>query len=83
MLLVEENASSGCTKVLDPLVPVRVRKSAGLRWPVDGMTLAPGVKIGTSNQALGGKVMLEPEGPGLLVILPAERLPDLVAAYFG
>jgi thiamine pyrophosphokinase len=57
---------------LFPMRPVRGR-STGLRWPIDGLTLSPDARVGTSNRA-EGPVTLRPEGRGLLIILPlAER----------
>ena len=40
---------------LFPMRPVRGR-SHGLKWPLDGLELAPGGRVGTSNRALGGAV---------------------------
>ena len=60
---------------LFPLSPVRGR-STGLRWPIDGLDMAPDGRVGTSNRA-EGPVTLEVDGPGMLVILPRHCL-DLV-----
>ncbi|MFZ5751968.1 MAG: thiamine diphosphokinase [Pseudomonadota bacterium] len=57
---------------LFPLAPVTGR-SAGLRWPIEGLHLAPDGRIGTSNEALG-PVHLEFDAPGMLVILPRAAL---------
>jgi thiamine pyrophosphokinase len=54
-------------------------RSAGLHWPIDGLTLAPDGLTGTSNRATG-PVTLVPGGPGLLAILPRARLPAAIAA---
>ncbi|UYV37754.1 hypothetical protein N4R57_01140 [Rhodobacteraceae bacterium D3-12] len=48
--------------------------SEGLRWAVDGLDLAPGETIGTSNMVTG-PVRLGVDRPGLLVILPVEQMP--------
>lgn len=63
---------------LFPLVPV-VADGAGLRWPLSGLPLAPGARIGTSNAATGGAVRLGVDAPGLLVILPVDALDALIA----
>lgn len=65
-----------------PLLPVR-GTSEGLRWPLDGLALAPGERIGTSNQAAGGPVSLRFEGQGALVMLERATLPVLVAAMLA
>ncbi|WP_299358441.1 thiamine diphosphokinase [uncultured Paracoccus sp.] len=46
--------------------------STGLRWPIDGLTLTPATRIGTSNEATG-PVRLQTTGP-CLVILPKDQL---------
>ena len=56
---------------LFPMRPVQGR-STGLCWPIDGLTLSPDARVGTSNRA-EGPVILLPEGPGLLVILPVSE----------
>ncbi len=62
---------------LFPLLPVRGR-SRGLRWPIDDLLLAPGGRIGTSNEATADEVHLEVAGPGLFVMLPREALDEAV-----
>jgi thiamine pyrophosphokinase len=54
-----------------PLSPLRFKRSVGLRYPLDGVRLAPGERIGTSNEAVSGPFRIEPEGrvrPWLLVL---------------
>lgn len=60
-----------------PLCPVGAR-STGLYWPLDEVDLGPGRQIGTSNRATG-PVRIITDGPGLLIILPAQALPQAVA----
>lgn len=66
---------------IHPLVPIQFRRSEGLYYPMDGLALAPGALIGTSNEGTGGRVVVEPEDdtPWLL-ILGKERLWDLIDA---
>ncbi|MEX0302770.1 MAG: thiamine diphosphokinase [Leisingera sp.] len=54
-------------------------RSEGLEWPIDGLQMSPMGRIGTSNRALG-PVRLEPEGPGLLAIVPRRLLRDVMNA---
>ena len=56
---------------LYPLRPVN-GTSVGLQWPIDGLTLSPDTRVGTSNLSLG-QVSLRMHGPGLLVILPVSE----------
>lgn len=92
LLLVDETdvalAVTGCIAFgaakkervsIHPLVPIQFRRSTGLYYPMDGLTLEPGGLIGTSNEGTGGEVVVEPEDdtPWLL-ILGKERLWDLI-----
>ena len=57
---------------LFPMRPVTGR-SHGLEWPIDGLEFAPDGRVGTSNRAVGDLV-IETDGPGLLVIAPRAAL---------
>ena len=46
---------------IHPLAPITFWRSEGLKYPLDGLTLAPGVRIGTSNEALTGPFKIVPE----------------------
>jgi thiamine pyrophosphokinase len=66
---------------MHPLEPVRFARSSGLRYPLDGLTLAPGVLTGVSNEGTGGTFAAEPaagENGAWLLILDKSRLWDLV-----
>lgn len=65
------NLPAGSRVSLFPFKPVRA-KSTGLHWNLDGLALAPGGLLGTSNRALGAVQVIG--GQGLWVILPAEAL---------
>lgn len=54
-----------------PLMAMRFKRSVGLKYPLDGVRLAPGERSGTSNEAVDGPFRIEPEGrqrPWLLVL---------------
>ncbi|MFD3191367.1 thiamine diphosphokinase [Sedimentitalea sp. HM32M-2] len=70
--------AAGDVVSLFPLAPVSGR-SQGLEWPIDGLCLRPGGRIGTSNRATG-PVQLLIEGAGLLAIVPRRALPAVTAA---
>jgi thiamine pyrophosphokinase len=67
---------------IHPLAPVNFWTSDGLRYPLDAVKLAPGVRTGTSNEALTGPFTIVPEegihAPYLL-ILPRQYLGGLIA----
>jgi thiamine pyrophosphokinase len=66
---------------LFPMAPVTGR-STGLKWPIEGLQFAPAERGGTSNQATG-PVRLDMDGPGMLVILPRNRLAVALRALVG
>lgn len=57
---------------IHPLAPVTFWRSEGLKYPLDAVTLAPGVRTGTSNEALEGPFTIVPEegihAPYLLIV---------------
>ena len=57
--------------------------SAGLRWPLDGLDLAPDGQIGTSNETNARQVDLSCDAPTLLVILPKRALRSALTALNG
>ncbi len=63
-----------------PLLPVTATHSRGLAWPIDGLALAPGERIATSNEASQPVVAVAFDGPGALVMLEREALGGLVGA---
>jgi len=71
----------GARVSLFPMAPVTGR-SAGLRWPIDGLAFAPAAMSGTSNAATG-PVRLEMDAPGMLLILPVSALAVLTAAVLA
>ncbi len=68
---------------LFPMAEVRGR-SAGLRWPIDGIDFAPWGRIGTSNETTEDVVTIEADAPGMLAILPRQAgLRPLMRALAG
>ncbi|MEM1382212.1 MAG: thiamine diphosphokinase [Pseudomonadota bacterium] len=63
-----------------PLLSATGTYSAGLVWPIDGLNMAPGRQIGTSNAAAAARVEVGFDGPGVLVMLERAALGTLVAA---
>lgn len=68
---------AGTRVSLFPLGPAR-GTSRGLEWPIDGIEMTPGGRVGTSNRALG-PVSLRIEGP-MLLMLPRACLAGVLAA---
>ncbi len=64
------------------LFPMRAvtGRSTGLEWPIDGIGFAPDGMIGTSNRVVAGRVAIEMDGAGMLVILPRARLAAALTA---
>ncbi|MCB6178858.1 thiamine diphosphokinase [Rhodobacter sp. Har01] len=67
---------------LFPLAPVR-GESDGLDWPIAGLAFAPDGFIGTSNRVSTGPVRLAFDRPGMIVILPRNRLDAAITALRG
>lgn len=67
---------------LYPLGPVTGR-SEGLKWPIDGLDLAPWGMIGTSNEVAAPRVRLVADQPRMLVILPLRAAEAAVAGLTG
>jgi thiamine pyrophosphokinase len=76
---LELNLAPGDIVSLFPLLRV-TGASRGLEWPIDGLVLQPGGRIGTSNRALG-PVRLDMDGPGALVIVPRAALGAVMRAF--
>lgn len=57
---------------IHPLAPINFWRSVGLKYPLDAVRLAPGVRTGTSNEALEGPFTIVPEegihAPYLLIV---------------
>lgn len=75
------NAGKGERVSIYPLAEVSFAHSEQLLYPLDGLTLAPGGRLGTSNEGLGGWVKIVPnDNAPWLLILGKERLWDLIEA---
>ena len=77
--------SAGERISVHPLTEIHFKLSGGLDYPLDGVTLAPGVKTGTSNSAATGPVRIEPADQSIpwLVILDRRHLESVVAQVAG
>ncbi len=66
---------------LFPMQPMR-GTSKGLRWLIDGLTIEPLGRLGTSNEVTG-PVELSFEEEGTIVLIPREHLDRSLAALTG
>ncbi|MFK4811634.1 thiamine diphosphokinase [Devosia sp. ZW T5_3] len=74
-------AAKGERVSIYPLAEVSFTHSEGLLYPLNGLTLAPGGRLGTSNAGLGGRVEIVPaDATPWLLILGKARLWDMVQA---
>jgi len=77
----EFTVEPGARVSVHPLTATRFRRSTGLKYPLDGLTLAPGIRTGTSNEACKATFSVEPEpgDPGVyLLILERRSLDTLI-----
>ena len=73
------DATRGERVSIYPLAEVSFTRSEQLLYPLDGLTLAPGGRLGTSNAGLGGRVEITPaDDTPWLLILGRGRLWDLI-----
>jgi thiamine pyrophosphokinase len=70
----------GARVSLYPLRPVTGTHSRGLLWPIEGVSMAPGLRIGTSNVATDARVELGFDGAGAVLMLEDGYLEGLVRA---
>ncbi len=62
-----------------PLGTQRFQRSRGLRWSLDGLEMAPGQLVGTSNVATGGEVEIVADGgAGYALIRPVAAAASLL-----
>jgi thiamine pyrophosphokinase len=73
--------AAGTRLSLFPMATIEGR-SSGLRWPIDGLTLAPDGRIGTSNEATG-PVDLAFARTGMLIVLPAGQLTQAITGLLS
>ena len=78
--VVGVDLAPGARVSLFPLAPVRGTHSRGLTWPVEGLQMAPGSRIGTSNIATGPRVEIGFDAPGAVIIVDRRHLAALVRA---
>ena len=71
---------AGARVSIFPLAEVTGIRSVGLEWPVAGLTMAPGGRIGTSNRAALDRIEIGFDRPGALVMLERPALGELVRA---
>ena len=80
-----------CPSSIEIAIPVLTRfslfplkevygSSEGLNWPIEGIRFAPDGRIGTSNHSTASAVRLRLDRPGMLAILPAAHLMNVVEA---
>ncbi|NVO27076.1 thiamine diphosphokinase [Donghicola sp. C2-DW-16] len=75
--------SEGMAFSLYPMALVAGR-SQGLVWPVDGITMQPDGRVGTSNRVdQGGRVELWYDAPKMLVMLPRDAADAAVAGLMA
>lgn len=74
--------AAGTRVSLFPLARMRCR-SSGLAWPTEGVAFDPLGRVGTSNAARGGPVVIEPESPAMLLMLPVRTLDRVITALAG
>lgn len=70
----------GARVSLFPLLPATGTHSHGLRWPVAGLRMSPGERVGTSNVAVEPRVEVGVDAPGTLLTVERQHLGALLQA---
>jgi len=76
----------GARVSVHPLTPTRFARSQGLKYPLDGLLLAPGIRTGTSNEASAATFSIEAEAGDAgvyLLILERRWLGALIDTLLG
>lgn len=79
--IVSLDLPAGARVSLFPLLPTTGIHSKGLIWPIKGLDMAPGQRIGTSNVSSGGRVEIGFDRPGAFLIVERKHLPVLVQTF--
>lgn len=79
----EMEMAAGTRVSLFPMAKIKGEDSQGLRWTIKGLNFSPDGRLGTSNEALGGRVSLRLSGSGMLMILPISMLEAVIEARLG
>ena len=66
---------------LFPLNNVNGVKSKGLKYDIKNVKFSPSNKLGTSNEVTGTKVLIELDGPGMIIILPQKCFKDVILKF--
>lgn len=78
--VVALDVAPGSRVSIYPLAPVTGIHSRGLTWSVDGLRMAAGARIGTSNLASDARVELGFDGSGAVLIVERRHLEALLRA---
>lgn len=72
----------GARVSVHPLTATRFASSSGLKYPLDGLVLAPGRRTGTSNAASADRFTIVPEAgdPGVWLLIVERRWLDTLIA---
>ena len=56
-------------------------KSKGLKYDIKNIEFSPSNRIGTSNEVTGTKVLIELDGPGMIIILPQKCFKAVILKF--
>ena len=56
-------------------------KSKALKYEFKNVKFSPSNKLGTSNEVTGKKVLIELDGPGMIIILPQKCFKDVILKF--
>ncbi len=78
---IELDLKKGTRLSLFPIKKVSGVKSKGLKYDIKNIKFSPGNRIGTSNEVSETKVLIELDGPGMIIILPRNCFKDVIMKF--
>ena len=78
---IELDLKKGIRLSLFPIKKVSGVKSKGLKYDIKNIEFSPSNRIGTSNEVTGKKVLIELDGPGMIIILPQKCFKAVILKF--
>ena len=78
---IELDLKKGIRLSLFPIKKVNGIKSKGLKYDIKNIKFSPDNRLGTSNEVTETKVLIELDGPGMIIILPQKCFKDVILKF--
>ena len=78
---IELDLKKGIRLSLFPIKEVNGIKSKGLKYDIKNVKFSPSNRLGTSNEVTGTKVLIELDGPGMIIVLPRKCFDEVIIKF--